>query len=123
MANRLLWQFSFPSCFLAPHAPSDTSCTPPFSCLRTFASAVHKEIITVPVLPGTIFSAFVRVWTCFYPFPYFFSTRSESILLEGENPYSMYVLPVSQFSSDLDPKNSSSLLDVSVPSFDDRIQL
>jgi hypothetical protein len=30
------------SCFHFPHAPSDIACTPPFSCIHTSASAVHK---------------------------------------------------------------------------------
>jgi hypothetical protein len=42
-------------CFHTPHAPSDTTCTPPFFCTHAFASAVHKEMYQSP--PKAIFSA------------------------------------------------------------------
>ena len=32
------------SCFRTHHAPSVTTCTPPFSCIRTFEPTVHKEM-------------------------------------------------------------------------------
>ena len=36
------------SCFHTPHSPSDTTCTQPFFCTHTFASAVHKEMCHSP---------------------------------------------------------------------------
>jgi hypothetical protein len=64
------------SCLHTPHALSDTTCTPPFFCIHSFASAVHKEMYQSP--PEAIFSAVAIAvpWygLVFQPFAYFFST-------------------------------------------------
>jgi hypothetical protein len=112
-----------------PHALSDSTCTPPFFCTHTFASAVHKEMYQSP--PATIFSAVAMVWTCVLTI--LVSSRLvEKNLPGGESPYSMYVELAAPFSADIDPQSISCpipcpflklpLLDAPVPSFDDRIQ-
>jgi hypothetical protein len=72
VANRLLWQLSFPAAsLLLTSLLTQRACRHSGGfCIRTFASAVHKEVCQS--LHGAIFFAAAMVWTCFSSISLFF---------------------------------------------------